>query len=71
MNKKTNSGEDTLQSIRRNSAYNSSRRFALIFFPRTSPKYNEHFLFPISQFAQGFTIGGSVYRSTFGRNDRR
>lgn len=30
MKKKTNSGEETLQSIRRNSAYNSSRRFAFI-----------------------------------------
>lgn len=31
MKNKTNSGEETLQSIRRNSAYNSSRTFAFIF----------------------------------------
>ena len=31
MKEKKNSGEETLQSIRRNSAYNSSRRISLIF----------------------------------------
>jgi len=31
MKKKTNSGEETIKSIRRNSAYNSSRTLVLIF----------------------------------------